>query len=196
MNLYNFLFEQNDEDIPEKSDLDVKVGKKSRLAKDSVDDQIDSLLVKYESESIREDELNESSNKTLEYLLYEQEEALDPAADQAAADRDETEGSEKQDVPAGEENHPPIDIDQFAAKVARLSMNFETLLKVETVIFNRANDYLKEHYGEDHAERFKAILEEQFDIEIEKDFLDYDHDLKPPPQGLGAYDGGSGGGGG
>ena len=42
--------DQKREKLTEKSDDDVRVGKKSRLARDSVDDQIDSLLIKFESE--------------------------------------------------------------------------------------------------------------------------------------------------
>ena len=88
MNLYRLLLEAEKGDIPEKSDDDVKVGKKSRLARDSVDDQIDSLLIKFESESIREDneerDLNESLHTmSLKWLLREQE-AFDPAADEQA----------------------------------------------------------------------------------------------------------------
>lgn len=192
--LYNYLFEAEKGDIPEKSDEDVRVGKKTRLARDSVDDQIDSLLIKYESESLRDrDEeatINESFiNRDLKYLLSEQD-ALDPAADEEA-----TTGSEMIDEKeAGEGLKPNLDIDQFSSKVARLVMNYEQLLKVETAIINRSIEYLMKNYDGEHRERFKAILEEQYDIEIEKDFIDAEQE--PIPQGLGAYDGGSGGGGG
>ena len=190
--LYKFLLEAEKGDIPEKNDDDVKVGKKSRLSRDSVDDQIDSLLIKFESESLREDneerDLNESlHNMTLKWLLREQE-AFDPAADKEA-----TTGSEIQDEdePA-EEDKPDLDIDTFSAKIARLVMNFQQLLKVETAIVNRTANFLENEYDEEHAERFYAILENQFDIEIDHDFPDYD---KPGKKlGLGAYDGGATGG--
>ena len=87
MRIYQLLFEAEKGEIPEKMDDDVRVGKKTKLARDSVDDQIDSLLVKYESESLREEDeevsLEESFfKKNLKTLLFEQEEALDPAADE------------------------------------------------------------------------------------------------------------------
>ena len=195
MNIYNLLFEAEKGQIPEKMDDDVRVGKKTKLARDSVDDQIDSLLVKYESESLREvldDEANLDESffrKSLKTLLFEQEEPLDPAADEEA-----TTGSEMidEDQPADEET-PDLDIDQFGSKVARLVMNYQQLLKVETAIVNRAVEFVQKHYDEEHVERLYAILEEQYDIEIEEDFVDEDE--RAVPQGLGAYDGGSGAGG-
>ena len=48
--LYNLIFEADVGEIPELSDEDVKAGEKTKLARDSLDDQIDSLLIKYEKE--------------------------------------------------------------------------------------------------------------------------------------------------
>ena len=191
--IYKLILEAEKGDIPEKSDDDVRVGKKSRLARDSVDDQIDSLLIKFESESIREDneerDLNESLHTmSLKWLLREQE-AFDPAADEQA-----TTGSEMRDEDeAAEEETPDLDIDIFSSKVARLVMNYQQLLKIETAIVNRAAEFLKGEYDDEHTKRFYAILEEQFDIQIEQQFPDYDGPARK--QGLGAYDGGSGAGG-
>jgi len=188
MNIFKLIFEAEKGKFPEKEDDDIRVGKKSRLARDSADDQIDSLLIKYESESIREEETLEESlaKSSLKFLL--EEETVDPAADAQA-----TTGSEIQDEDtAGEEEQANLDIDRFSSKVARLIMNHDHLLKIEAVILNRAVEFLKDNYDGEHAERFYAILEEQYDIEIDEDFID--NEGRPAPQGLGAYDGGSGGG--
>lgn len=192
MNLYNYLFEASKGEIPEREDDDVKVGKKSRLARDSVDDQIDSLLIKYESESVRSDDelkkIDESLFKNSLLFLIEQE-VLDPAAEEETTTGSEIIDQEEE----AEQEMPDLDIDQFAAKVARLVMNYQQLLKVETVIVNRAMEYLGQNYDKEHKERFNAILEEQFDIQISKFFPDESGEVAP--QGLGAYDGGTGGGG-
>ena len=191
MDLFKLIFEAEKGKFPEKVNDDIKVGGKSRLARDSVDDQIDSLLIKYEAESIKEDSetLEESlSNYSLKFLLKE-EDVVDPAADEEA-----TTGSEIQDEDqAGEEEKANLDIDVFSSKVARLIMNYDHLLKVESVILNRAVEFLKDNYDAEHSERFYAILEEQFDIEIDEDFID-EEDNPPAPQGLGAYSGGATGG--
>ena len=91
--IYNLLFEQeeekekkefNFEDPPEENvNIQGDAEPKARKANDSVDDQIDSLILLYESKAIREDDeesyLNESLIKqTLLALLREQDE---PAAD-------------------------------------------------------------------------------------------------------------------
>ena len=190
MSLFNLIFEAEKGKFPEKEDDDIKVGKKSRLARDSADDQIDSLLIKYETESIKEESetLEESLSKKSLKFLFEEDEVVDPAADDEA-----TTGSEMQDAQeAGEEKKPNLDIDVFSSKVARLIMNYSNLLKIESVILNRAVEFLKDNYDGEHSERFYAILEEQYDIEIDEDFID--NEGRPAPQGLGAYDGGSGGG--
>jgi aspartokinase-like uncharacterized kinase len=56
MKIYNLIFEEKEEDREPEKGEGIKVGKKTRLAKDSLDDQIDSLLIKYEMESIIDDE--------------------------------------------------------------------------------------------------------------------------------------------
>lgn len=186
------LLKENKADIPEFTNDDVRVGKKSRLSKDSVDDQIDSLLIKFESESYidENDTINESfMSKTLKCLIKEQEEVLDPEAEEL----EKPVGSEeREEEKSSEPAKAKIDIDRFSSKIARLVMNFSKLLKVEAAIVNRAKNYLKEEYDEDYEERFLAILESQFDIQIDKEFPDYENPASP--LGLGAYDAGSGGG--
>ena len=87
---------------------------------------------------------------------------------------------------------PNLDIDSFGSKVARLVMNYQNLLKVETAIVNRAFKFINDNYDKEHAERLNAILEAQYDIQIEQDFAD--EEGRPTPQGLGAYEGGATGG--
>ena len=63
------------------------------------------------------------------------------------------------------------------------------------VILNRAKKFLGEKHNEEHVQRFEDILRTQHDIEIIKynrQGDDIDTDI---PQGLGAYDAGSGAGG-
>lgn len=200
MKIYDLIFEKKEEDVAPEKGEGIKVGKKTRLAKDSLDDQIDSLLIKYEMESIIDDEghsdfVNENMyNKFMKDLIVEQEEALDPAAEKAG----KTKGSERQEEDEeGEEKTPNIDIDVFTKKVARLIMNADKLLNVEQAILNRSEKFLRDNYNEEHIERFKTILEKQFDIESDLVFRNFkdnptEHDA---PQGFGAFAGGTGAGG-
>ena len=197
MKLYDLIFEKKEDIEPEKGE-GIKVGRKTRLAKDSLDDQIDSLLIKYESESIIDDEghadfINENMyDRFMRYLIIEQEKTLDPAAEESG----KAKGSERQEEDEeGEERTPNIDIDVFTKKVARLIMNADSLLNVEQVILNRSEKFVRENYNEEHLDRFRTILEKQFDIEADLIFRDFEESPteNDPPQGFGAFAGGTGG---
>ena len=112
MKLYDLIFEKKEEDIEPEKGEGIKVGKKTRLAKDSLDDQIDSLLIKYEMESIIDDEghadfINETMyDRFMKGIIQEQEgEVLDPAAEKSKKPK----GSERQEEDdEGEEKKPNI----------------------------------------------------------------------------------------
>jgi len=188
--IYDLLFEQDDSARNVESDSSPT----PRLSNDSVDDQIDSFLLFYEKRSIKSAETLDESLKNLSLrFLFEQEEELpdeEPPAEEPPAEEEETgdEGGEaaEPDVefvsdesdPTGSEEisddiepapikSPPIDIDQFTKSVARLALNPEDLLDLKTVIINRAKNYLIENYGEKHVEKYKEILETQFNFDLE-----------------------------
>ena len=85
---------------------------------------------------------------------------------------------------------PPIDVDAFTKRVARLVMNHAVLLDIKSAIVNRAMNFLFENYDQAHADEMKDLLD-VLDLGIEKEEL-------PPerPFAVGAYAGGTGGGGG
>ena len=172
------------------------------LAYGSVDDQIDALIVKYERDSIprsNDDSLSESLlDLSLLSLLVEQE-ADTPNTEPAKEPEEESEeisdptGDEDiGDVePASKSLKPPIDLDSFSRRIARLSLNFETLLDVKGAIVRRALKFLEENYDSNHADKLIDILNTKFDFEIgEKE------ETPVAPYAVGAYAGGAGGGGG
>ena len=211
INIFKFLFEDDKKDFsdaPEKS-LHLKDKKvKARKALDSIDDQIDALLIKYEKDSIRSDEeetLEESIRKlNLKYLLVEQEEAPpeDLSGDDAAAPAEpetapDPTGSEAIDASApGEELIPDLDIDKFAAKTVRLIANYDNLLRVEEAIVNRVKHYLDQNYGDKHVKRYLEILDTQFGLETYEYELGDSSDVNEPnpdeDYGLGANPSGAG----
>ena len=150
---------------------------------DSVDDQIDSYILRFENESIKDsdDEMIMESLRlrTLRFLLEQEEgEDAEAAAPEAAAEPDAEEqevsdptGSEvpKED-PQGVSPKPPLDIDAFTKKVARLVMNYRDLLRIEPVIVNRAIAFLEKNYGnkgKDYVDRMVDILDSQYDFNLE-----------------------------
>ena len=207
MNMFKFLFEQEDKnvDTPESS-MKVNQAKiKARKALDSVDDQIDSLILKYESSSVREepiDKLMESlSKKSLNYLI-EQDDPLaddtgDAAAEDAAEDSPESapspEGSEKMDVeePAKEQLIPDLDIDAFTNRTVRLISNYKSLLRIEEAIINRVKHFLDENYGDKFVQKYIEILDEQYGISVEE--FEQTRETKDEDFAVGAFAGGTGG---
>lgn len=197
----NFLFEEAEQDIdvPE-GDLDVSGEPVARKADDSVDDQIDSLILMYEKESIRDDEdisdaesINESLFKlSLRTLLREQEEE---AAEETPAPEEEEPseptGSEKMTAKAAKQQKvPDIDIDKFTIDIARLVMNYKQLLDIEKAIVNRTKNFLDENYGDVFVERFLDTLQEQFGIS-HKEF-DVKYGAQDAPFAVGANPAGAG----
>lgn len=171
----------------------------TRLSKDSVDDQIDSMIIKFESEAMSDpdlDALKESlSTFKMGSILLEQDAEADAAAD-ADADADNEESPEEETPelePPPESNVPPIDMDSFTKRVARLAMSHEVLLDVKTVVINRAIEFLSENYTQEQIEEFKEILDEQFDFNLEGT---PEIPEAPIAVGAGGPGGGLGGGGG
>jgi hypothetical protein len=196
MKLYKLIYEAEEFERPELDGFDVEVGSKTKLAKDSLDDQIDSLLLKFSSLSIidKEDEDQVNETVSLYSLLYEvEEDVIDPAAEEA----DNPQGSEEVEVDEeADQPKPKIDIDKFALRVADLVKNYESVLKPEMAIVNRAIKFLEDNENEEHKLRFLDILENQHDIRVKKYNRQGDDVGIDVPQGVGAYDAGSGAGGG
>ncbi len=208
MSLYKLLFERDNPDSIDTAEdrLNAPETKiKARKSLDSVDDQIDSLILRYEASSVREtspDKLAESLfGHNLKYLI-EQDEALpeDPAADAAGGEDDTPEattapdpvGSEKMDAsePA-DQLIPDLDIDAFASRTTRLIANYKSLLRIEEAIINRTKNFLDENYGDKFVHRYVEILEEQYGISVEE-FSD-ERKTKDDNFAVGAFAGGTGG---
>lgn len=177
----------------------------TRITGDSVDDQIDSFLISFEKESVvpKEEQVMESLRDMSLRILFEQDDAAkeaedaegaglaeDPEEEEAKAEIEkEPEGSER--IKVNEPVEPPmlpLDVDSFAKRVARLVENGPVLLDLETVIVNRALNYLRENYNEQHAKSLLATLDDQFDFNIDDPGAP-----KETPFAVGAYEGGSGG---
>ena len=210
--IYNLLFEEERVDTPETS-MNMPDSKlKARKALDSVDDQIDALILRYEASSIREGKIGKANDGLMESLmrsnlkyLLEQDtpeapgealpdapEAPDAAEDSGPPVAPEPVGSEKMEVEEpGEEMTPDLDIDAFAARSVRLIVNHKSLLRIEEAIGNRIKNFLDENYGEKFVKRYIEILENQYGIALEE-FKD-ERQTTDDNFAVGAYAGGTGG---
>tara|TARA_B100000949_G_C14118831_1_gene381629 strand:+ start:148 stop:783 length:636 start_codon:yes stop_codon:yes gene_type:complete len=114
----------------------------------TADDQIQHMLVDFESEAIKSAQLQKQQEawyrRPLSHLIFEQEEAS------------------PDELPSSE-----IDLERFASDVARLIMNYDSLLDMEALIIDKAKTFLEDKYDEVTATDFEAILEDQFQIALE-----------------------------
>lgn len=145
---------------------------------DSVDDQIDAFIIRYEKDSIK-DEATQEEEKMFEslkglslgFLLEEDEPAEEPVGSETP----------KKDPKPAEDKKPPIDVDLFTKKIARLVMNAQDLLQVEEVIIARATEFLRKNYGQSYVDQMEDILDQQYDFD-----LDGDEDVVDVPIAAGA----------
>jgi len=184
----------------------------TRLSLDSVDDQIDSFIIKFERDSVvsdnekESDSLDESLRMLSLKILMEQDEVEEEEEEDVDIEdeplEDEPAEEEEEDVedpePAGSEDVEadapevtpklPLDVDAFTKRIARLAMNSEKLLDVKTTVINRAMNFIIDNYDQAHVDKMKEILDSQFDFN-----LDGGKDIPEPPYAVGAYAGGTGG---
>lgn len=156
------------------------LGEAIRLSKNSIDDQVDSILLRFESDCIVDDFENIGESKLHEApgdkddeedIQAPKPELGTPSDVEKDADVEEKTG-DKDDVKPDEESEPlqpKIDLHRFAGKVSRLASNYESLLDMSIAIVNRAKNYLEQNYSPAVAEEFAEIMERDFDIELEKD---------------------------
>lgn len=198
--IYKLLFEQ-DSKVNDAPEGNVKLGKsktKARKPLNSVDKQIDALLLQYESNSIIDDDddmINE--NLSLKFLLEQEE---DEAAEEESAEEAEdstdsdtgTSGAEgmKAEKP-GKEKPLNLDVDEFTLKCVRLITNYKNLLRVEEAIINRIRNFLDNNYGDEHVERFLNTLENDYGLTVDEFIQDEDENDNFPEKFAPGASGGS-----
>ena len=173
----------------------------------SADNQIDAFILKFERDSMSDEDEDSQSlseslvNLSLNALLLEQggeeEEAevaeeVEPAGDEGGDTPPPKEPAPEDSSDSGVEPakslpKPPIDIEAFTKRVARLAMNYDNLLDMKTIIVNRAMNFLLENYDEARADEMKDVLDSQFDFD-----LDGGKEVPTAPYAVGAYAGGTG----
>jgi len=189
----------------EKISIADKMTGSTRLSLDSVDDQIDSYIIKYEAEAADAAESDtEAILEALKYrsmlgFLYEQDEAPtdlfsgDPAPAGPAKEEPPTpedSADMKDDLEPAPLVKSAMDIDLFTKKLVRLVMNNKRMLDVESVIINRAMLFLKKNYSQEYVDRMKEVLDTQFDFNMDDQDFFYAPDA---PGSEGKPTGGTGG---
>lgn len=162
-------------------------------AVDSVDDQIDSILLRYESDCIVS--VDQGMVEGLIRELAKDEEPEESSAKKPELGEPDDEQKEK-DLAAGTADKddqipdveadplmPKIDLKMFAGKVARLAINHEALLDIDKAIAGRAANYLRQNYNDTIADEFCEIMEDDYDIKLKRAATSEPREI---PQAVGA----------
>jgi len=57
-------------------------------------------------------------------------------------------------------------MEKFTSDVARLVMNYQSLLDMEALIINKAKSFLRAKYDDAHVDKFEEILDVRFGVTI------------------------------
>ena len=123
-----------------------------QIGSDSVDDQIDLFLMRFENESMTPDDQIEQMSESdmrlsLVKLLLEQPAEEEPGEEEAGEEEAPAEPEapeEEVDEAPVEPPKPPIDVDAFTKRVARLVMNNDVLLDI--ILYNHENEFFDHNY--------------------------------------------------
>lgn len=136
---------------------------------DSVDSQIDALLIKYESQST-----SNPSNDMMEILRRRSLMFL------LEADQEEAQPAPTSNKPA-KAKKMSLDVESFIGNVARLVLNAHKMLNVETAIIKRARQLIEKNYDAEYVDEFDSILDTQYQFN-----LSGNEDVKNVPIAAGA----------
>ena len=143
---------EEDEAAEEESEeAEPDVDDKDSFAK-SVDDELNAIFVDFEQDAIgnaKQESVSESYKRnSLSYVLFEQEQV------------------------------PQIDLETFAADVARLVKNYDSLIDMKRIILRKAKDYITKNYDSKKAKEFLDVIEYRYDMSLsslagEEEFAPY-----------------------
>ena len=167
----------------EEETVEIKPGDEVRFGK-QLDAALDSMLADFEMAALKsaavnapievEEEIQIEWWNTPLAILLEQEEVV-AVEEESVVETD-------------------FDVESFAEDVGRLIQNYDSLLDMEGIIFNKAMDFLQTKYGEDVASTFSEILELRYNLYLGDAAEDNPNDTAAP-LGVGASGGGEMGGG-
>ena len=82
---------------------------------------------------------------------------------------------------------PDIDIAVFSTDVARLVMNYDSLIDMEALIINKAKNYLSDQYDVETADYFEELMDVEHDMRsIEHPSIDTENEMPESPPAVGS----------
>ena len=82
---------------------------------------------------------------------------------------------------------PDIDISVFASDVARLVMNYDSLIDMEALIINKSKNYLLDQYDSETADYFEELMDAEHDMRTQSTpALDSQNEIPEAPPAVGS----------
>ena len=159
---YRHLFEQEEEEeiFDDTEGEDEAAASDDETPEEDAEDEVAEEEEAVELSPSDEYELSDSIDNELDALLvdFEQE------ARKSAAVNQEEDISERVYRRLFENAAEDIDLRSFASNVARLVKNYQNLIDWESVILNKTESFVNNHYGEETVQALFGILEDEYDI--------------------------------
>ena len=140
--------EEAPEEEEEEEEVEIEAGDEVRLNK-PFEAQIDSILADYEMDALKSAQINTADEVTTESKWWKK------SLSKILLEQDDAQTTESD-----------IDIDKFAGDVARLIDNYDSLLDMESILYNKARELLTVKYGEEVAQAFDEILQTRHNISL------------------------------
>ena len=164
--VYNYLFEQDEEEGEEvfgdtEAELEADEEEETPAGEGEAEDEKAEEEETVELTAADHYELSDSIDTELDALLidFEEEARKSAMVNQAEEEIAETVYRRLFEVAAED-----IDLRSFASNIARLVKNYQNLIDWESVILNKAESFVNNHYGEDTVRVLFDILEDEYNI--------------------------------
>ena len=135
---------------------------------DAIDTELNALLMDFEAEALQtaidQEPLYEPTGGAVEEPPAEE----DPMAMENISRTRISNFLFEQEEGDAPEEPPNIDVDTYAGNVARLIQNYQSLLDMEGLIFDKAKNFLVDKYGEEVAAEFEEVLDIRHGFSMER----------------------------
>jgi len=160
----------------------IEAGDEVRLGK-QLDAALDSMLLDFEAQALK-------SAAIADETFTAEEEAAEVVIAVEWWKRPLTKILIEQDDPAAAEeevvSESQLDIEKFANDVSRLIQNYDVLLDMENMIFNKAMSFLQQKYGDEVAASLEEILRVRHGLDFSPQAVEMQDELEVPlAQGAG-----------
>lgn len=132
--------------------------REDKKAAEDLDDSLDRQVDKYLSEYEKQSKPIKKESKGFKSLSRD---FLNSLLTEAPEDAEKEEEKKKLTL-------DDLDVAVFADNVSRLIDNYDSLLEVRDTIAKRAIKFLEKNYEPDVSEKFKIVLEDEYDVYVGK----------------------------